>query len=482
MGLHTGDRSTMIATHKHPARRNPLRSGRKNVHERWSSRGIFVLAAGGAAIGFNNFWQFPYLAIEHGGGAFLIVYLLSVLLIGLPLLMAEFALGRSGRASPIGAFRFMTQRARANPLWKVVGWMGVLSVFLILSYLSVIAGWVIAYMLRAAFGVYAGLTADGMGAQFAQMVKDPERQLFWHTLFMTITMLVAARGVRHGLEMVVRYAVPLLLGVLLALTVYVATTDAFAHAVSVFFLPDFSKLTGMGVLAAVSHAFFSLGLGAGAMLMYGAYLGADAPIPRLSFYVVGLDTLTSLAVSLVVLSILFAGNVELSSGPSLVFQSLPLAFDHIPYGRILIVVFFGLLVVAALTSAISLAEPVMVWLSEQFGMSLHRSAILCGISAWSLGVITILSFHDWAFSFQLFGVVKNLGFFDMMQVLTAHVLLPVSGILIALFVGWALKPEMMREALPLRQIWLYNIWRWLLRIVIPVLLLIVLFNLPELFA
>jgi NSS family neurotransmitter:Na+ symporter len=270
--------------------------------------------------------------------------------------------------------------------------------------------------------------------------------------------------------------------VLLALTVYVATTDAFAHAASVFFLPDFSKLTGMGVLAAVSHAFFSLGLGAGAMLMYGAYLGADAPIPRLSFYVVGLDTLTSVAVSLVVLSILFAGNVEMSSGPSLVFQSLPLAFDHIPYGRILIVVFFALLVVAALTSAISLAEPVMVWLSEQFGMSLQRSAILCGISAWSLGVITILSFHDWAFSFQLFGVVKKLGFFDVMQVLTAHVLLPVSGILIALFVGWALKPDMMREALPLRQDWLYRTWLWLLRIVIPVLLLIVLFNLPELFA
>ena len=205
-----------------------------------------------------------------------------LLLIGLPLIMAEFALGRLGRASPIGTFHHLTRRAHANPLWKLVGWMGVISVFLILSYLSVIAGWVIAFLVRSALGIFAGLTADGMSAQFAQMVKDPERQLFWHTLFMTATMLMVARGVRHGLETVVRYAVPLLLGLMLGLLIYVSTTDAFVYAANLFFTPDFTKLTGMGVLAAMSHAFFSLGLGAGAMLMYGAYLGADAPVPRLS--------------------------------------------------------------------------------------------------------------------------------------------------------------------------------------------------------
>lgn len=472
----------MISTPKYPARRDPLRSGRKTVHERWSSPGIFVLAAGGAAIGFNNFWQFPQLAAQYGGGAFLIVYLLCVLIIGLPLLTAEFAMGRSGRASPVGAFRLLARRVRADPLWKVVGGMGVISVFLILSYLSVIAGWVIAYTLRMAFGVFAGLTADGMNAQFAQMVKDPEKQLFWHALFMTMTMIVAGRGVRHGLEAVVRYAMPLLLVLLLALTVYAATTDAFAHAASVLFLPDFGRLTGTGVIAAMSHAFFSLGLGAGAMLMYGAYLGADARVPRLSFYVAGVDTLTSLVISLVIFSVLFAGGVELSSGPSLVFQSLPLAFDHVPLGRVFSTAFFALLVIAAWISAIALAEPVMVWLSERFAMSLRRSAMLCGISAWALGVVTILSFHDWAFSFRLFGVVKKLGFFDVMQVLTAQFLLPLSGILIALFAGWVLKPEMTREALHLRPSWLYPAWLWLMRLVIPALLLVVLFNLPDLFA
>ncbi|MHB8624171.1 MAG: sodium-dependent transporter [Sulfuricaulis sp.] len=472
----------MIATHKHPARRDPLRSGRKTVHERWSSPGMFVLAAGGAVIGFNNFWQFPQLAAQYGGGAFVIVYLLCVFIIGWPLLMAEYALGRSGRASPVATFRFLAQRVHASSLWKVVGGMGVLSVFLILSYLSVIAGWVIAYTLRAGYGVFSGLTADGMNAQFAQLVQDPEKQLFWHTLFITMTMIVAGRGVRHGLEALVRYAVPLLLVLILALTIYAATTDGFVNAVILLFMPDFSKLSGTGVLAAMGQAFFSLGLGAGAMLMYGAYLGVDARIPRLSFYVAGVDTLTSLAISLAIFSILSSANVDLSSGPSLVFQALPLALDHAPFGRVLMTLFLVLLVLVAWVSSISLAEPVMVWLSERFGMNLLRSAILCGVGAWTLGVVTILSFSTWAFSFRFFGIVKNLGVFDVMQVVTAQLLLPVSGILMALFVGWVLKPEMTREALHMRSTWLHTVWLWLMRIVVPVLLLIVLFNLPKLFA
>ncbi len=471
----------MITTHKHPARRNPLRSGRKIVHERWSSSGMFVLAAAGAAIGFNNFWQFPRLAYEYGGGAFLIVYVLCMLVIGIPLLMAEFALGRSGRASPVSVFRYMANRVHADPLWKLVGVMGVLSVFLILSYLSVIAGWVIAYTLRAGLGVFVGLTADGMNAQFARLVKDPERQLFWHTLFITMTMLAAGHGVRRGLETVVRYTVPLLFVLLLVLTGYAATTDAFAHAASMLFLPDFGKLTGAGVLAAVSDAFFSLGLGAGVMLMYGAYLGADARIPRLSFYVAGIDTLTSVLASLVVFTMLFNAGVDLSSGPTLVFQALPLAYDHVPYGRWFLTILFALLVLAAWTSSIALAEPVMTWLSERFSMSLRRSAILCGVGAWTFGVVTILSFNEWAFSFKLFGDVKNLGFFDVLQALTAQGLLPLCGILIALFAGWVLKPDMMREALHLRPSWIYSAWLWLMRLAIPVLLLIVLLNITNLF-
>lgn len=461
---------------------DPARAVRKPVHERWSSPWMFILAAGGAAIGFNNFWQFPSLVAQFGGGAFLIVYLLCVLLIGLPLMMTELMLGRMGRGSPISVFRDLASRVRADRNWAVVGWVGVLSVFLILSYLSVIAGWTIAYTLRSASGVFIGLTADGLNGQFAQLVKDPEKQLFWHTFFMTATMVAAGNGVRHGVEKVIRYVMPLLAGMLAILLAYAATTDGFAQAAELLFMPDFTKLSGLGVLSAMGHAFFSLGLGAGAMLMYGAYLGSGTQIPRLSLYVVGFDTLVGIVASLIIFSVLFAGGVDLTSGPTLVFQSLPLAFDHLPYGQFFATVFFALLVTVAWVSAIALAEPVMAWFGERFAMSALKSALVCGIAAWALGLVSMLSFSSWAFSFKLLGAVKKLGFFDILQAVTAQVLLPLSGILIALFAGWVLKPDTTRGELALDSPCLHDAWLWLMRVVIPVLLVIVLISLPLLFA
>ena len=472
----------MISAHKHSIHRSSLYGSRKILHERWSSPLMFVLAAGGAAIGFNNFWQFPGLMLQHGGGAFLIVYLLCVLAIGLPLLMAEVALGRSGRASPVKTFRFLARRARAHPLWRFVGGMGIVGVFLILSYLSVIAGWVIAYTLRAGFGVFSGLTADGLNAQFAQMVKDPEKQLFWHTLFMVMTMYVASRGVRHGLESLVRYVMPMMLLLLAALTIYAATLEDFTSAINELFQPDFSKLSGTGILAAMSQAFFSLGLGTGAMLMYGAYLTVESKLPRLSLIVIGIDTFFAVVLALVIVTVLLAGNVALSTGPNLVFQSLPLAFDHVPNGRVFLTAFLALLVLAAWTSSIWLAEPVMVWLSERFSLSLQRSAILCGVSAWALGVITILSFNNWAFSFSYLGVVKKLGFFDVLQVMTAQLLLPLFGIMATIFAGWIMRPDITRDALHLRPSWLFPTWLWWMRLAVPLMLLIVLFNLSDFLA
>lgn len=441
-----------------------------------------MLAAGCAAIGFNNFWQLPQLVSTYGGGAFLAVYLIFLLLMGAPLLMAEFALGRSGRASPIGAFQRLAGRMRADANWVLVGWMGMLSAFLILSYLSVIAGWTLAYTLRSVFGAFSGLTADGMNGLFSALVKDPEKQLFWHTLFMVVTMVAVGGGVRRGLEMATRIAASLIFVLLLALLAYATATGFLPQALHNLLMPDFTKLSGMGVLAAMSHAFFSLGLGGGAMLMYGAYLDDRAPIVRLSWLVVGIDTLAGILACLIIFSILLAGGVGLSSGPTLVFQSLPLAFDHMPLGRLFASLFFLLLVVIAWTSAIALAEPVVAWLVERFAINRVRAVIRCGFAAWVLGVITIFSFGDWAFSFRVFGVVKKLGYFDVVQVLTAQALLPLCGILVAVFAGWVLKLETTRAALALRSPCAYDVWLWLMRVVIPLLLVVLLLNLPELFA
>lgn len=461
---------------------NPTTSARQTVAAHWSSTRVLVLAAGGAAIGFNNFWQFPALLGQYGGGAFLIVYLGCLALIALPLLMTELMLGRHGRASPVGTLRHLANLSRGDPHWSAVGGMAVLAGFLIFSYLSVIAGWTVAYTLRALFGAFAGLTADGIGSQFAQLVKDPEKQLFWHTLFVASVTLVTARGLRAGVEAAVRVVVPLLLVLLAALLVYAATSGGAGRALAQLFIPDFSRLGAAGILNAMTHALFTLGVGTGVMLMYGAYAGAHTPIVRVSLRVIALDTLTGLAAAVTIFSVLHAGGVEPVAGTALVFQALPLAFDHLPLGGVAGTVFFLLLTLVAWVSALAFIEPALAWLRERYGIERRRAALLCGAAAWGVGLVVILSFNAWAFSFRFFGTVKKLGMFDVLQILTAHLLLPLGAILLSLFAGWLIRPAVSREAFALRSPCSFDTWLWLVRVVIPALLLVVMFSLSDVFA
>lgn len=452
--------------------------------EQWSSPWVFVLAASGAAIGFNNIWQFPQLVAQHGGGAFLLVYLFWVLLIGVPLLAAEIALGRAGRASPIGSLRHLAERARADPNWTMVGALAVLASFLTFSYLSVVGAWTLAYWLRAAVGTLSGLTSDGLSSLFTAFVKDPEKQLFWHALFLGATLLVSARGLRRGLEPVIRYAMPLLFALFFALLGYaLGLGDPLASLAPVFAL-DFTRLTADGVLHAASHAFFSLGLGLGVMLMYGAYLQAQTPpaAGRLAAAVAAADTLAGVVATAVVFAVLAAGQVAPAAGPALIFQAMPLAFDHVPLGWLFSTLFYALLAIAAWQSALALAEPVIAWLTERFAWSRARAALAVGLGAWVLGLAVILSFNYWAFAFKFFGMLKTLGFFDVLQIATAELMLPLTGILVALFAGWAMRPDDTRPWLELRSPCVYDAWLWLARLGIPVTLLVVMFHLPRLLA
>jgi NSS family neurotransmitter:Na+ symporter len=426
-----------------------------DTHAQWSSSWVFVLAASGAAIGLNNVWQFPFLVSDYGGGAFIIVYIFCVLLIGAPLLIAEVMLGRRGRASPVSSIRRLAEHAGRHPAWGAIGWLGVGAGFLILSYLSVIAGWIMAYAARAAIGALDGLTAEGMGNLFTTFVADPEKQMLWHTLFIVMTMFVVGRGIKAGLEPVIKYSVPLLF---------------------VLF-----KLTRLGILAAAGHAFFSLGLGVGAMLIYGAYLHDDASIPKLALIAAGIDTLAGVIGGLVVLSVVFAGGMEPVSRAELIFQALPMTFDQLPFGRAMATLFFISLVIAAWLSGIALIEPLMAWLNENWGLSRARSAAICGVGAWLVGLTTVLSFNYWGFSFKVFGAVKRLGFFDLLQILTSGLLLPLSGLLMALFAGWLLTPELTRAELRMRSPCAYDLWLWSVRLIMPVLLFLVFFNAPRLF-
>ncbi|HDH08621.1 MAG TPA: sodium-dependent transporter, partial [Gammaproteobacteria bacterium] len=447
-----------------------------SIHGQWSSRWAFILAATGSAVGLGNIWKFPYITGEYGGGAFVLVYLVSVALIGIPIMMAEVMLGRRGRQSPINTMRSLAKEEGRHGIWSWIGWMGVLAGFLILSYYSVIAGWALAYVFRTGSGAIQAVGSAGIKKIFTELVSDPEKLLAWHTIFMVMTMVVVARGVKNGLEMAVRYLMPALLILLLILVGYAMNTGHFYEAVDFLFKPDFSKLTGGAILTAMGHAFFTLSLGMGAIMIYGSYLPDNASIARTSIIISIADTAVALLAGLAIFPIVFSfPELTPGAGPGLIFQTLPMAFSQMPGGQIFGALFFVLIVIAAWTSSISLIEPAVAWLIENRGMSRVMAAVWCGVATWLVGIATILSFSKWAFDFNFLGTVKHNGVFDILDILTANIMLPAGGFFIAIFAGWMMSEKHSREELALGRS--YILWQFLIKYIAPALVLVVILNL-----
>lgn len=454
---------------------------KKYIHGQWSSRWAFILAATGSAVGLGNIWKFPYITGEYGGGAFVLVYLGCVLTIGIPIMIAEVMLGRRARQTPINGMRTLARAEGRSHFWRYIGWMGVVAGFLILSYYSVIAGWTLAYVVREAGGVFTLATADGVNSIFKDFVSNPESLLAWHTIFMVMTVIVVARGVQSGLEKAVRFMMPALFILLVVLVGYAMNTGAFTEGARFLFEPNFHKLTAGGVLTAMGHAFFTLSLGMGAIMIYGSYMPKDASIAGTTIIIAAADTVVALLAGLAIFPIVFADKLSPAQGPSLIFRTLPLAFSQMPGGAFAGTLFFVLLVFAAWTSAISLLEPAVAWLEENHGMSRVNAAAWSGIISWALGILTIMSFSRWAFSFDFFGTQRSNGLFDVLDILTANIMLPVGGILIAVFAGWMMKRSHSEEELAAPP-WLYDTWRVLVRYVSPVLVFIALLHLFGLFS
>ncbi|KXJ49795.1 MAG: sodium-dependent transporter [Cycloclasticus sp.] len=438
-----------------------------SLHGQWSSRFAFVLAATGSAVGLGNIWKFPYIAGENGGGAFVLIYLLCILAIGLPIMVAEIMLGRRGRQSPINTMRDLAAEAGASRFWSWLGWLGVIAGFLILSYYSVIAGWAMAYVVRVASGVFEGATADGVSNIFGQLIADPEKLLAWHSLFMIVTMLVVARGVK-GLERTVKFLMPALLVILILLVGFGMEQGAFEQAASFLFKADFSKVSSEGVLTAMGHAFFTLSLGMGAIMVYGSYLPTKVSIGSTAVIIALADTVVALLAGLAIFPIVFANGLEPGSGPGLIFQTLPIAFGHMAYGSVFGTLFFVLLVFAAWSSSISLIEPAVAWLVENKKMSRMRACIWAGLATWILGIGTVLSFNLTA-DVKLFDKT----FFDILDYLTANVMLPLGGLSIAVFAGWVMSKENSASELQLKSPILFNSWLFLVKFVSPVAVAIV---------
>jgi NSS family neurotransmitter:Na+ symporter len=447
-----------------------MQGHREHIHGQWSSRWAFILAATGSAVGLGNIWKFPYITGENGGGAFVLVYLGCIALIGVPIMVAEIMLGRRGRRSPINAMRFLAHEEGVSPVWQALGWWGVMAGVLILSFYSVIAGWALAYVVRAAGGLFTGM--DGAMAQtvFTELVQDPERLLAWHTMFIVMTVVVVSRGVAAGLEKAVRWMMPVLFLILLALVGYAMNSGHFMAGLRFMFQPDFGRLSLQGVLIAMGHSFFTLSLGMGAIMVYGSYLSRRTSIVSTTFFIAAADTSVALLAGLAIFPIVFANGLPPGAGPGLVFQTLPIAFGNMPGGGFFGTLFFVLLVFAAWTSSISLVEPAVTWLVENRDMSRVNAAALTGIVGWVLGLGTIFSFNLWSGeSHQLFGKTV----FDLLDYATTNVMLPLGGLLIAVFAGWFMRRSSSMEELNLGDSGLYRAWHFVIRYVSPVLITLV---------
>ena len=438
-------------------------------HEHWSSRFAFLMAAVGAAVGLGNIWKFPYLAGENGGGAFVLVYLGAVAFVALPILIAEIMLGRWGKQSPPHAMSIVAGNQGRGRAWSLVGWLGQLAAYMIATYYSVIAGWSVAYIFKNGGGDFSGVGADAVSAQFGALLADPLQLTLWHGIFMAVTAFILVRGVKRGIEQSVRILMPALFALLLAMVVYGVIEGDMPRALSFMFSFDFSAIDGNTVLIAVGQAFFSIGVSMGLMMGYGAYLPRDISIGRSAVIIAGMDTLVALIAGLAIFPIVFANGLDPAQGPGLVFVSLPIAFGNVPGGLVFGTLFFILLFFAALTSVIGCLEPMIAWCEERFQMVRWKAAALVCGSVFALGMGTVFSFNLWSAWRPLAFVPRfaDFGYFEILDYLTANLMMPVGGLLLALFVGWRLRPLAIKQELQMQNPWLFRGWFWLLRWVAP---------------
>ncbi len=436
---------------------------RQSIHGQWSSRWAFIMAATGSAVGLGNIWRFPYITGEYGGGAFVLMYLGCVLLVGIPIMMAEVMLGRRGRQSPINTMAALAKEEGLNPAWRYLGWMGVVAGFMILSFYSVVAGWTLEYIFQAGSGSFLTATDGEIGEIFDSLLRDPGRLLAMHTLFMALTVIVVAMGVRSGLERAVKFLMPALFILLLIMVGYAMSTDGFQEGLYYLFYPDWSKLSGEGFLVALGQAFFSLSLGMGAIMVYGSYLPEDTSIGHTVVYIALADTLVAIMAGLAIFPLVFAYGLDPGEGSGLIFVTLPIAFGQMPYGQIFGTGFFILLLFAAWTSSISLLEPAVAWLVENRGIARAKSAAIAGLIAWTLGIGSVLSFNLWQ-DYKIFDKT----YFDIMDYVTSNILLPLGGILIAIFTAWLMSRKTVVAELGLGEGFIFQVWFFVVRFVAPI--------------
>lgn len=442
------------------------KSTEKTLQDQWSSKWAFILAATGAAVGLGNVWRFPYMAGTHGGSAFVLVYLVCIILIGLPVMIAEILIGRRARQNPVSAMETLAKESGHTKKWGVVGWWGAAALLLVLSFYSVVSGWSIAYLLRSASGTFSGMNASQVSNFWQHFLSSPWQLLTWHTVFICLTIGVIVRGVQEGLEKATKFMMPALYAILFLLAAYAIIEGDFRQAFHFLFDFNLEQITPSVFIAAMGHACFTLAVGAGAMLTYGAYVPKRVNITTAVCVVATLDVLVAILSGLAIFPLVFAHHLTPNMGPGLMFVTLPIAFANIPGGTLIGSLFFILLLFAAWTSSINLAEPMVVILMNRLKLSRKKSAMLVGALAWFIGIGSLLSFNVWK-QVKLF---HKFTIFDVATNGPTDIMLPIGALAFALFAGWAMKKKFTRPELHRK---VFPTWRFLIRYVAPIGVLVI---------
>ena len=439
-------------------------------HEKWSSGTTFLLATIGAAVGLGNLWRFPFMAGQNGGGAFVLIYIGFVVFLCVPIMLAELTMGRRGQGSAITTMRNLSSAAGASSSWHVIGWLSIAVPLIGLSFYSVVAGWSIDYILQAAMNAFSQFNGAESERAFNEMLASPVRLLFFHTLFLASAVFIVARGIGKGIELIAKFMMPGLFVILIVLAINSAVNADISRGLEFLFSPDISKITPEIVFLALGQAFFSVAIGVGVMITYGAYVPKQISLPKAALTIALADSAVALLAGIVIFPLVFSNGLDPAGGPGLIFITLPVAFGNMPGGHIVGFLFFVLLFFAAFSSVVGMLEPAVSWLEEHKGFSRPKMTIAAGAGGWLLGIAAALSFNVWSEwkPLSFVPLVESKGIFDLLDFLVSNLMLPINALLIAIFAGWIMSKEAIMEELGLQSGALSGYLRLVLRYFAPV--------------